>query len=145
MFSLLGQFATCPSSNGQLFSVGMGDYDQRKFSTEGTGGAMNTKGMLRQKNKLCCCGCHKVDGLLEKHRKAAIGSNCWIQIVCDPREICGRNIRFIPKLHHIHWNGQIVSQCDVHVCKSWLLYCMIYVQVVFICGGNSLFCSRNFR
>ncbi|KAJ4711638.1 N-acetylglucosaminyl-phosphatidylinositol biosynthetic protein gpi1 [Melia azedarach] len=115
VFSLLGQFATCPSSNGQLFSVGMGDYDQRKFSTEGTGGAMNTKGMLRQKNKLCCCGCHKVDGLLEKHRKAAIGSNCWIQIVCDPREICGRNIRFIPKLHHIHWNGQIVSQCDVHI------------------------------
>lgn len=53
------------------------------------------------------CGCHKVGGLLEKFR-----SSHWIHMVHDSS--IERGIR----MHHIHWNGDIVSQCDVHVCYS---------------------------
>lgn len=107
MFSLLGQCAAYPSNK-----------DQRKYSTCRIACALNSEGMLRKRNRRCYCGCYNLDGLLEKHRQAATGSNHWIQMVYDPYEIHGRNIHCIPKLHHIHWNGRLVSQCDVHVCDT---------------------------
>lgn len=51
------------------------------------------------------CGCHKVDGL------GSVSSH-WIHMVHDSSS--ERGIR----MHHIHWNGDIVFQCDVHVCYS---------------------------
>ncbi|KDO53757.1 hypothetical protein CISIN_1g0048102mg, partial [Citrus sinensis] len=115
MFSLLGQCAACPSDNDQLFRIGVGDNDQRKYSTCRIACALNSEGMLRKRNRRYYCGCHKLDGLLEKHRQAANGSNHWVEMIYDPYEIHGRNIHCIPKLHHIHWNGRLVSQCNVHV------------------------------
>lgn len=44
--------------------------------------------------------------------------NNWIQLVYDSHGYIGRKIKWIPKLHHIHWNGQRVSHFDVHVCNS---------------------------
>ncbi|KAL0714643.1 hypothetical protein Bca4012_021622 [Brassica carinata] len=49
-------------------------------------------------------GFHKVDGLLEDSV-----SSYWIHMVHDSSS--ERGIR----MHHIHWNGDVVSQCDVHV------------------------------
>ncbi|KDO54012.1 hypothetical protein CISIN_1g043994mg [Citrus sinensis] len=86
MFSLLGQCAVYPSDNDQLFRIGVGDSDQRKYYT-----------------------------CVEKNRQTAIGSNHWIQMVYDLYKICGRNIHCIPKSHHIHWNGRSVLHCNVRV------------------------------
>lgn len=118
MFSLLGQCVACPSDNDQLFGIGVGDNDKKKYSTCHIACALNSEGMLRKRNRRYYCGCHKLDGLLEKHTQAATGSNDWIEMAYDPYEIHGRNIHCIPKLHHIHWNGRLVSQCDVHVCDT---------------------------
>ncbi|KAL7169143.1 hypothetical protein ACSBR2_034225 [Camellia fascicularis] len=41
--------------------------------------------------------------------------NNWIQLEYDSHGYIGRKIKWIPKLHHIHWNGQRVSHFDVHV------------------------------
>lgn len=68
-----------------------------------------------------CCGCHNLNGSLEQCRQTFVGSSYWIQMLCDPQEQVGTEISWIPKLHHIHWNGQMVFPCDIHVCKSWML------------------------
>lgn len=118
MFSLLGHCAAYPSRNDQLLRVDMVDDNQSKSSNNGAVSGLSRKVRTRKKNNRCQCGCNKLDGLLEKHRLAAAGSSHWIHMVYDSHEIHGRHIHWIPKLHHIHWNGKIVSQCDVHVCKS---------------------------
>ncbi|CAH8384721.1 unnamed protein product [Eruca vesicaria subsp. sativa] len=48
------------------------------------------------------------DGLLEDLRKDSV-SSYWIHMVNDSSSEHGI------RMHHIHWNGDIVSQCDVHV------------------------------
>lgn len=58
------------------------------------------------------CGCHKVDGL------GSVSSH-WIHMVHDSSS--ERGIR----MHHIHWNGDIVFQCDVHVCKFMMSFSCI--------------------
>lgn len=118
VFSLLGQCAACPSGNGQLLKVKTEDDAQRKFCNHGTACVRNRQGTCRERNEQWSCGCEKLSGSLEKHRQTAGESNHWIQVMCDSREIYGRDIHWIPKLHLIHWNGKIVSQCDAHVCKS---------------------------
>lgn len=95
---LLGQFASdVGSRNAKLFEVGTEEDDQCESSS---------------------CGCHKLSGSLEQCRQIFVGNSYWIQMLCDRREQFGKDITWIPKLHHIHWNGEIVSRCDVHVCKS---------------------------
>ncbi|KAK1552197.1 hypothetical protein Q3G72_012226 [Acer saccharum] len=115
MFSLLGQCAAYPSGNDQLLKIKTEDDDQRMSCNHGTACARNMQDTSRERNEQRSCGCHKVNGSLEKHRRTAAESNHWIQMICDSHGIYGRNINWIPKLHHIHWNGKIVSQCDVHV------------------------------
>ncbi|XP_056867047.1 phosphatidylinositol N-acetylglucosaminyltransferase subunit GPI1 isoform X3 [Raphanus sativus] len=88
-FTLLGCYDTCLSANGNA--------PKNATDEDGSYGS------------LCrySCGCHKVDGLLEEFRKDSLSSH-WIHMVHDSsRE---RGIR----MHHIHWNEDVVSQCDVH-------------------------------
>lgn len=59
------------------------------------------------------CGCHKVDGLLEYHRRCT--DTDPIQLVCGSYISPNRKFGWIPKLHHIHWDGQVVSHIDLHV------------------------------
>lgn len=62
-----------------------------------------------------CCRCHNLNGSLEQCRQTFVGNSYWIQMLCDPQEQVGTEISWIPKLHHIHWNGQMVFPCDIHV------------------------------
>ncbi|KAF4373623.1 hypothetical protein F8388_025317 [Cannabis sativa] len=101
--SLLGHFAVGVSNNGELSRVGMGEDDELK---SGPGFNGNNSGQWS-------CECHKLDRLVERDRPISKG-NSWIQVVAYSCEKIGRDIFRIPKLHHIHWNGQIVSHCDVH-------------------------------
>ncbi|KAL0756313.1 hypothetical protein Bca101_093981 [Brassica carinata] len=67
------------------------------------------------------CGCHKVDGL------GSVSSH-WIHMVHDSSS--ERGIR----MHHIHWNGDIVFQCDVHVLLdsiAWTCQVIVYDPPVF--------------
>ncbi|KAK9922211.1 hypothetical protein M0R45_030688 [Rubus argutus] len=92
---LLGQFASdVGSRNAKLFEVGTEEDDQCQSSS---------------------CGCHKLSGSLEQCRQIFVGNGYWIQMLRDPHQQFGKDITWIPKLNHIHWNGEIVSRCDVHL------------------------------
>ncbi|KAA8528979.1 hypothetical protein F0562_033533 [Nyssa sinensis] len=71
--------------------------------------------MFGEKYGRSSCGCHKLDGLLEQSRLASVESNNWIQLVYGSHEYSGRKIKWIPKLHHIHQDRQIVSFFNLHV------------------------------
>ncbi|KAF9616194.1 hypothetical protein IFM89_028970 [Coptis chinensis] len=61
------------------------------------------------------CGCHKLDGFLEEHRRLAVKSGNWIQLSCQILSCTCKGIRWTPRLHHIHWGGQLVPSSDVYV------------------------------
>lgn len=107
---MLGQHA------GLLLSSGIKE-DQRN-STCGNACIQNKRGIFRENYGQLTCGCHKLDGLLEQCNQASIRNSNWIQVANDFCEKCGEEIYWIPKLHHVHWNGEVVFPCDVHVCKS---------------------------
>ncbi|KAJ4834049.1 hypothetical protein Tsubulata_017212 [Turnera subulata] len=60
----------------------------------------------------CCC---EVGGLVEQCCSKSVETGLWIQLVYEFCEGRGKVGHWIPTLHHLHWNGQIVSHCDVHV------------------------------
>ncbi|KAK9097858.1 hypothetical protein Syun_024903 [Stephania yunnanensis] len=61
------------------------------------------------------CGCEKLDRHLEQCRRLSVRDGKWIQLSYNFHRHGGGDIYWIPKLHHIHWNGQVVQKCDVHV------------------------------
>lgn len=99
VLSLLGYCSADISCNGELSRVRMEEGDESVSSS------------CQIANLRSTCECHKVD------RRISIG-NSWIRLVCQSWEKFGRDTICSPRLHHIHWNDQILSQCDVHVCKS---------------------------
>ncbi|KFK34938.1 hypothetical protein AALP_AA5G213500 [Arabis alpina] len=88
-FTLLGRYDVCLNANR---------YSSKSTSKAGAYGSLS-------------CGCHRVNGLLEECRTDSVSSH-WIHMVHDSFE--STSMEF-DRLHHIHWNGEIVSQCDVHV------------------------------
>ncbi|CAN8279719.1 unnamed protein product [Cochlearia groenlandica] len=90
-FMLLGRYDICVDANG---------YSDKVVCNKD-----------RAYGGLSCSCCHKVDnGLLEGSM-----SSHWIHMVRDSSE--SRSMEFGSgfRLHHIHWNEEVVSQCDVHV------------------------------
>lgn len=119
-FCLLGHCAVDLGNKVQLSRVGIEENEESNYCRDVFG-----KNFGRW-----TCECRKLDGLSEQDRWISKG-NSWIQLVCYSHEKIGREMFWIPKLHHIHWNGQMVSQCDVHVCKSWILLVNFYLTVPF--------------
>ncbi|KAK9290712.1 hypothetical protein L1049_008886 [Liquidambar formosana] len=115
MFSILGHCAMDISSNGQLPRVGMEEDDQIKTSICDNQCQQNSQDLFGENYGRWSCGCHKLNGLLEQCRQVSIENDNWVQLIYDSHEHCRRNLHWIPKLHHIHWNGQIVFHCDLHV------------------------------
>ncbi|CAL5423145.1 unnamed protein product [Camellia sinensis] len=114
MFSLLGHCAVDLSCNGQSLTVGVEENSQIN-STNGNICTQSSQYMLDKKYGRWSCGCYKYDGLLDHCELISAEKNIWIQLVYDSHGYIGRKIKWIPKLHHIHWNGQRVSHFDVHV------------------------------
>ncbi|KAK8599736.1 hypothetical protein V6N12_049609 [Hibiscus sabdariffa] len=61
------------------------------------------------------CGCLKFDGVLGQCRQTSIESSYWFELAYDSLRLQAKGIHWVPKLHHLHWKREIVSQCDVHV------------------------------
>ncbi|XWS22419.1 hypothetical protein CRYUN_Cryun29cG0032300 [Craigia yunnanensis] len=106
-FSLLGQYRAC-LSNGQVSFNGLEEDHLRMSHAYSIDGVSECHGQLS-------CGCLKLDGLLNQCRQTTIESDYWIELANESLDLHARGIHWIPKLHHIHWNREIVSQCDVHV------------------------------
>lgn len=117
-FTTLGHCAADFSCNGQLSSIEMDKDDQRKSNIHGHINLQNYQDGFGENYGRWSCGCQKLGELLEQCRQASIGNSNWMQFIYDSHEYFGSEIHWIPRLHHIHWNGQIVFDCDVHVCSS---------------------------
>ncbi|KAK9097391.1 hypothetical protein Sjap_022888 [Stephania japonica] len=61
------------------------------------------------------CGCEKLDRPLEQCRRLSLSNGKWIQLSFNFHRHGSGGIYWIPKLHHIHWDGQVMQKCDVHV------------------------------
>lgn len=121
-FSLLGQYGAC-INYGQN---GVEEDVMRKTSTHGVDGVCKCYGQWS-------CGCLKFDGFLGQCRQASMESNYWIELAYDSLRLQARGIHWVPKLHHLHWKKEIVSQCDVHVRNSDCFYCLsfeLYLSMV---------------
>lgn len=64
------------------------------------------------------CSCYSLDGVLNQCGQDFNLNSFWILLMHEIHEKYDKEICWIPKFHHMHWNGGIISQCDVHVCKS---------------------------
>lgn len=122
MFSILGHCAANLSSNRQLQRVRLEEDEQTKHSVHDNMYHKETGNILRGNNSRWSCGCHKLDGISERFKRTSIENGTWIQLLFDSHQSFDRNICGIPKLHHIHWHGNVVFLRDVHVCKSWLQF-----------------------
>ncbi|GAB4843905.1 hypothetical protein Ancab_013869 [Ancistrocladus abbreviatus] len=61
------------------------------------------------------CGCQEHDQLQKQYRQPLPQDTSWIQLVYDSCRYSSKEICCIPEFHHMHWNGKMVSQCDLHV------------------------------
>lgn len=122
-FSLLGYCREDFSSNS------IEDASERDGHTNSTNHHTYFRGTENScvgKNGGLDCGCCKVDGFLEHFGLASSQSESWVHLACISSMSTDHKLRMIPQLHHIHWNGEIVSKLDLHVCKSRLLVLLIF-------------------
>ncbi|KAK8276149.1 hypothetical protein V6Z11_D10G181500 [Gossypium hirsutum] len=104
-FSLLGQYEAC-INYGQN---GVEEDDLRKTcTTHGVDGVCECYGQWS-------CRCLKFDGFLGQCRQVCMESKYWIKLAYESLRLQAWGIHWVPKLHHLHWKKEIVSQCDVHV------------------------------
>lgn len=61
------------------------------------------------------CGCGILNRSFEPHREALTTSNNWIQLLSKSQGILCKGSKWIPEFHHMHQNGHIISNCDIHV------------------------------
>lgn len=114
-FSLLGQCVLYGRGNGKMLRDGMEGGDWRNSFTDGFDSVMNSRDLSDGKDGGSSCGCNELDGSHEQCRKECVENGLWIRLVYDSCEGYGKDVHRVPKLHHLHWNGQIVSHCNVHV------------------------------
>lgn len=114
-FSLLGQCAA-NLNNDEVSNSGVKEKWKTKSGLDNSS-TINSQDQCRPSYGKRRCGCQQLDLLVDGSTKAITESSVWIQLMYD-RHGPGKKNLWIPKLHHIHWDGQIVSECDLHVCHS---------------------------
>ncbi|KAK3029964.1 hypothetical protein RJ639_038769 [Escallonia herrerae] len=107
VFCMLGCYAADLGRNGRLVRVGMAENDHSN-SADGNLHLPSGHDVSKEKGRHWSCGCHKIDRSLGQCR------NYWIQL-CGSHKCSGCKLGWIPELHHIHWDGQILSYFDLHV------------------------------
>nr|KYP47998.1 Phosphatidylinositol N-acetylglucosaminyltransferase subunit Q [Cajanus cajan] len=108
-FSVLGLCVTDPTTSNSLMNEI--EDDKKKFSEYGN--ALEEESTDR-KNNCRSCRCFQLDGSLRKSSQYILGNSNRVLLMFDSPEQNDVGIQRLPKLHHIHWNGLIVSQYDVH-------------------------------
>nr|XP_043638589.1 uncharacterized protein LOC122609706 [Erigeron canadensis] len=112
--SMLGYCSADSSSNGELHLDGGGADENGQISFLPVNYVQHTEqNILKGKSGQSMCACDKLDGLRERHR-CGTESDPVQHIYCS-YIYSGRKLGWIPKLQHIHWDGQVVSCLDLHV------------------------------
>lgn len=114
--SLLGYCSADSSSNGKLHlhREAAAENGQINHLPDNLG-QPTEQNILKDNSGHWICGCSKVDGLLQEYRICSKGDP--VRLVYGSYIFSSKKMGWIPKLHHIHWDGQTVSHLDLHVCK----------------------------
>ncbi|PWA97889.1 N-acetylglucosaminyl transferase component [Artemisia annua] len=112
--SLLGYCSADSSTNGELRFHPEAVKENGQISPlSGDLGQHIEDDISKDRSGQRICGCHKVDGLLEYHRRCT--DTDPIQLVYGSYISPNRKFGWIPNLNHIHWDGQVVSNIDLHI------------------------------
>ncbi|KAL6994189.1 hypothetical protein U1Q18_012296 [Sarracenia purpurea var. burkii] len=112
-FSLLGHCAVDLSGNGLLMAVGVEEDEIN--SSHSNACTESCQYMLCKKYRQWSCEYCKPDGSLEPCSVVSGEENNWVQLLYCSHGNISRKIKWIPRLHHIHWNGQTASHLELHV------------------------------
>ncbi|CAL1354073.1 unnamed protein product [Linum trigynum] len=118
-FCLLGHCSTPLNINGDGLKVGS-EVDGEIGSSSDIHVAGKRQPSVSQCSKESVCGCNQLDGFIQHCWKNGVEGGHWIHWMHKSHEQSGRDFNCVPQLHHVHWNGQVVVHCDVHVCKQHL-------------------------
>ncbi|KAF5753657.1 putative phosphatidylinositol N-acetylglucosaminyltransferase [Helianthus annuus] len=112
--SMLGYCSADSSSNGELHTHRESAEESSQFSGPlHNSGPHNEQNTSNDRSGHWVCGCHKVDGFLEQY-KTCTQSNPG-HLVYGSYIYASRNLGWIPKLHHIHWDMQVAYNLDLHI------------------------------
>uniref|UniRef100_A0A7N0VCK4 N-acetylglucosaminyl transferase component n=1 Tax=Kalanchoe fedtschenkoi TaxID=63787 RepID=A0A7N0VCK4_KALFE len=73
----------------------------------------NGEDTFEEKRSGHSCNCDVTDWVLKY--SLSLGDCKWIMLVYDSQDDFRCDTYLMPKLHHIHWNGEVLSNCDVQV------------------------------
>ncbi|KAK6945212.1 Phosphatidylinositol N-acetylglucosaminyltransferase subunit Q/GPI1 [Dillenia turbinata] len=114
MFSILGHCIVDFSINCQVQVDGERE-DCSKTSVCGNIHAEKYQHMSQPNHERWNCGCQGLHGFLEQCKRDS-GRMCnWIQLLCNSQDFFVRDSHLLPQLHHMHFDGEIESDCDVHI------------------------------
>ncbi|CAN1136909.1 hypothetical protein LINPERHAP2_LOCUS9747 [Linum perenne] len=109
-FCLLGQCFTSLNSNGESLNVSAEDENEVRSSRL----VKKKQHSFREHSEENVCG-YELDGFVQQCGKNDGEGDYWIHLIHKYSDKSDKGSR-IPQLHHIHWKGQEVVQCNVHVC-----------------------------
>lgn len=110
-FSILGYVEANCSGNRELGNCGNDRNGEMKINGN------QSSNSLTSNQGSWSCGCLRHDKILRQGRLAT-SENISIKLVCAISEQMDGRVIAIPKLDHLHLNGEIESHLDLHVCKS---------------------------
>ncbi|KAI3728042.1 hypothetical protein L6452_16669 [Arctium lappa] len=112
--SMLGYCAADSTCNGELhLHREAAEQNSQVSCLPGNLGQHTEQSISKDRSGHWTCGCHKVDGLLEQFRRCTKSNP--VQLVYGSYICFSRKLGWIPKLQHMHWDGQVVSHLDRHV------------------------------
>ncbi|CAM8892376.1 unnamed protein product [Rhodiola kirilowii] len=77
----------------------------------------------------CSCNCDAADEALMQ--SFSLGDCNWVKLVYDSQDNCNGSTHFMPKLHHVHWDCEIVCYCDVQDTTIHTINCAAAALSVF--------------
>ena len=109
-----------PFENMDPHNLDMVNHDHNlHFSKHAEGSVLNGQQSSLKNPKKLSCGCLDHDGLLKRYKHASLCSLTWIHLVHDACSFSSIDIGWFPILDHLHLNGKLVPQAELHVCKSF--------------------------
>ncbi|XP_051148341.1 uncharacterized protein LOC127263389 isoform X2 [Andrographis paniculata] len=107
-FSLLGYIEADQMASNQLFRCGN---DKNNCHDLTSNKHLNECAISHES---WICGCPKYNAISEQGGISA-PENMWIKLLCGLSESVTRGVIAVPKLDHLHWNSEAITELDLHV------------------------------
>ncbi|CAN0880028.1 Phosphatidylinositol N-acetylglucosaminyltransferase subunit Q [Linum grandiflorum] len=112
-FCLLGQCSTPLNSNGESLNASVEEENEVRSSPCDIALVKKKHLFFREHSEERVCGCNQLDGVVQQCGKNDGEGDYWIHMIHKSSDKSGGDV--VPQLHHVHWKGKEVVQCNVHV------------------------------